>query len=119
MSRLAGRIVRAERVLGPPPGPDPWRDLWQSYRDFVYAVLEQGGHAEALALVRQRVAGNEPHVFPGRGPILRPIAADGTDLYDVRVWVMAGTVRAVLRDHPAARQAVEQALDAEAEPLGT
>jgi hypothetical protein len=98
------RLARLEATLPEPPAPDEWHSAWLWFRDFAFAVLEEGGHAEALALARVRVAGNEPHVFPGDGPILRSGGAD------VRLWVMTQTVWTAVLGFPQAREALEAAL---------
>lgn len=99
------RLQAAEAQLGPAGWEDEWWGIWVAFRDAAYATLEAGGHDEALAVARDRVAGNERHVFPGKGAIVR-------DGWDVRVWVLSETVWFALQDYPEAKAALEQALDA-------
>jgi hypothetical protein len=103
---LNARLTRLERILVPavPLVPDFSWALWIWFREVAFAVLEEGGFAKALALVRERVSGNEPHVFPGKGP------SEG-DEFDARLWVMTETVWHALRDDPAAFDALESALE--------
>lgn len=77
---------------------------WLAFRDFAYLVLEHGGHAEALALVRERLAGNEPHLLAG-GPCRSVTGAD------TRLWILTETVWAGLHDYPAAKKDLEDTLD--------
>jgi hypothetical protein len=74
--------------------------LWLWFKRLTFAVLTEGGFAEALALVRQRIAGNEPHVFSGK--------AGGTP--EVRLWIMTESLWHALRGFPAAYLALEHAV---------
>src|ERR1700730_18510178 len=90
------RIEALKKILDPQDRrrlkDDPWWQSWCWFRDFVIAVLQDGGHAEALALVRTRIAGNETHCFPGNGP--QPMK-DGGD--DWRHFIRRGSVWSGLR----------------------
>jgi hypothetical protein len=100
---ISRRLDRIQAMLPVETPEDPWYQLWLGFKEFAFAEPERGGFAEALGLVRQRVEGNERHVFPGHGPILR-------EGHDVRLWVMCETVWTALRGFPDANRAVEDAL---------
>ena len=90
---------------------DPWWQSWCWFREFAIAVLQDGGHFEALELVRQRIASNEPCLFPGKGP--QP-TKDGED--DWRHWIMCGGVWSAVGDFPRAEAALKAALQASSPP---
>jgi hypothetical protein len=109
---LKGRLARLERALANPPElDDPWRDLWDWFRDTAFAHLEQGGFPEALALARERVAGNEPHVFRADS---EPAIRDG---WDFRLWVMTQTLWVAVREYPEAYEYLDACMVREVEAL--
>jgi hypothetical protein len=100
---LRKRLGKLEQEVPPLPESDEWWSSWLWFRDLAYTLLELEGFSEALAFVRQRVEGNERHVFPGNGPIIR----NGSD---VRRWIMVETLWAALRQHPQAQKALQNFL---------
>jgi hypothetical protein len=102
---LRSRLVRVERALGgsEPAVPHPkWR-LWLSFKEFVFRILGEGGFTEALALLRNRVALNEPGALPVDQPL-------NGDREDVALWIMVETVWATVQRFPPAKEALEDAL---------
>jgi len=94
---LSARINRLEKQRpAAPPEKNPDHDCWIAFRDFAFEVLAASGHGDALARVRQRVAGNEPHINWSS---------------EAALWVMSQTLWSALDDFPAASAELEAAVD--------
>jgi hypothetical protein len=103
--RLHTRLARVERALGGSASakPHPKWQLWLSFKEFVFLVLEQGGFTEALSLVRKWVAMNEP----GALPVNEPMQGDREDM---ALLLMVSTIWEAVGRSPPAKEALEDAL---------